>query len=240
MMRALAGGAAADGAPQNPSPHADSSVFTDVVVNSHTQDGNCVKAVKHLLFVFRSVPAESSSGGGDDGLGIARLTSYMIFNYGARGRETGGGAVAQLSLLLSGKKTKPTSVPRNVAPSTEAFLPVRSPTLPSPPPTTPPHPTRDGQVRVCPAPSVIKRPSCAVTSGGAEAGVIRDPVPAPSEDRGADLDRAAEGKATHGISMKDVRASSPPRKTPGRAGGHKRHPRSRAEEARPLISRVSQ
>lgn len=136
MMRALAGGAAADGPPQNPSQHADSSVFTDVVVNLHTQDGNCAKAVTHLLFVFRSVPAESSSGGG--GLGIARLTSYMIFNYGARGRETGGVAVAQLSLLLSGKNKNPTSVPRNVAPPTEAFLPVRSPTLPSPPPTTPP------------------------------------------------------------------------------------------------------
>lgn len=33
----------------------------------------------------------------------------------------------------------------------------------------------------CPAPSVIKRPSCAVTSG-TEAGVIRDPVSAPSEE----------------------------------------------------------
>lgn len=108
MMRALAGGAAADGAPQNPSPLADSSVFTDVVVNLHTQDGNCAKAVTHLLFVFLSVPAERSiSDGGDGGLGIARLTSYMIFNYGARRRETGGGAVAQLSLLLSGKKNNP-------------------------------------------------------------------------------------------------------------------------------------
>lgn len=45
-----------------------------------------------------------------------------------------------------------------------------------------------------PGPSVIKRPSCAVTSD-TEAGVIRDPR--------ADLDRAAEGEATPGISMKD-------------------------------------
>lgn len=51
-----------------------------------------------------------------------------------------------------------------------------------------------------PGASVIKRPSCAVTSG-IEAGVIHDPVSAPSEGH-TDLDSAVEGKATHGISMK--------------------------------------
>ena len=41
-------------------------------------------------------------------------------------------------------------------------------------------PAQDGQVCAGPGPSVIKRPSCAVTSG-TEAGVIHDPVSAPSE-----------------------------------------------------------
>ncbi|TNN89424.1 hypothetical protein EYF80_000027 [Liparis tanakae] len=41
-------------------------------------------------------------------------------------------------------------------------------------------PAQDGQVCAGPGPSVIKRPSCAVTSG-IEAGVIHDPVSAPSE-----------------------------------------------------------
>lgn len=65
-------------------------------------------------------------------------------------------------------------------------------------------PVQDGQVCAGPGPSVIKRPSCAVTSG-IEAGVIHDPVSAPSEGHTQTLTGQHEGKAMHGISMKDDR-----------------------------------
>lgn len=66
----------------------------------------------------------------------------------------------------------------------------------------------DGQVCAGPGPSVIKRPSCAVTSD-IEAGVIHDPVPAPSEGHAQTLTGLLRLGATRGISMKDDRAVFP-------------------------------
>lgn len=122
-----------------------------------------------MLFVSCSVSAESGGGG----LDIARLTSYMIFNYGARRARNGRGRRSSaVSLPLRRRKQT------HICPSQCRGFSLRE--VARPPLQTP---TRDGQVRACPAPSVIKRPSCAVTSGGAKAGVIRDPAPAPSEER---------------------------------------------------------
>lgn len=86
----------------------------------------------------------------------------MIFNYW-REERNGGVPVVQLSLL---------SPLQNICPSNvaAAFLS----------PCEVACPAQDGQVWAGPGPSVIKQPSCAVTSG-IEAGVIHDPVSAPSE-----------------------------------------------------------
>lgn len=82
----------------------------------------------------------------------------MIFNY-CREEGKWGVPVVQLSLP---------SPLRNICPSNVAAAPLS--------PREVACPAQDGQVCA----SVIKRPSCAVTSG-TEAGVIHDPVSAPSE-----------------------------------------------------------
>lgn len=93
---------------------------------------------------------------------ITQLTFYMIFNYGRKERNKEV-PVVPLPLLSSFQ---------NICPSNMAGAPFS------------PHevacPARDGQVCAGPDPSVIKQPSCAVTSG-LEVGVIHDPVSAPSE-----------------------------------------------------------
>lgn len=94
--------------------------------------------------------------------GITQLTFYMIFNY-CREEGSGGVPVARLSLLSS---------LHNICPSNVAAAPLS--------PREVACPAQDGQVCAGQGPSVIKRPSCAVTSGK-EAGVIHDPVSAPSE-----------------------------------------------------------
>lgn len=86
----------------------------------------------------------------------------MIFNYW-REERNGGVPVVQLSLL---------SPLQNICPSNVAAASLS--------PNEVACPAQDGQVWAGPGPSVIKQPSCAVTSG-IEAGVIHDPVSAPSE-----------------------------------------------------------
>lgn len=86
----------------------------------------------------------------------------MIFNYW-RDERSGGVPVVQLSLP---------SPLQNICPSNVAAAPLS--------PREVACPAQDGQVCAGPGPSVIKRPSCAVTSG-VEAGVIHDPVSAPSK-----------------------------------------------------------
>lgn len=86
----------------------------------------------------------------------------MIFNYW-REERNGGVPVVQLSLL---------SPLQNICPSNVAAAPLS--------PREVARPAQDEQVCAGPGPSVIKRPSCAVTSG-IGAGVIHDPVSAPSE-----------------------------------------------------------
>lgn len=93
---------------------------------------------------------------------ITQLTFYMIFNYW-RDERSGGVPVVQLSLP---------SPLQNICPSNVAAAPLS--------PREVACPAQDGQVCAGPGPSVIKRPSCAVTSG-VEAGVIHDPVSAPSK-----------------------------------------------------------
>lgn len=87
----------------------------------------------------------------------------MIFYYW-REERNGGVPVVQLSLL---------SPLQNICPSNMATAPLS--------PREVACPIQDGQVCAGPGPSVIKRPSCAVTSG-IEAGVIHDPVSAPLEE----------------------------------------------------------
>lgn len=94
---------------------------------------------------------------------ITQLTFYMIFYYW-REERNGGVPVVQLSLL---------SPLQNICPSNMATAPLS--------PREVACPIQDGQVCAGPGPSVIKRPSCAVTSG-IEAGVIHDPVSAPLEE----------------------------------------------------------
>lgn len=93
---------------------------------------------------------------------ITQLTFYMIFNYWREERNRGV-PVEQLSLL---------SPLQNICPSNVAAAPLSLREVACP--------AQDGQVCAGPGPSVIKRPSCAVTSG-IGAGVIHDPVSAPSE-----------------------------------------------------------
>lgn len=96
----------------------------------------------------------------------------MIFNYWGEERDEGV-PVVQLSPL------------QNICPSSIAKDPP-PPSL-SLSPREVAWPIRDGQVRARPGPSVIKRPSCAVTCG-AGASIIRDdPVSAPSEERARTL-----------------------------------------------------
>lgn len=48
-------------------------------------------------------------------------------------------------------------------------------------------PIQDGQVRASPGPSVIKRSSCAVTSGAGASIIHDDPVSAPSKEHARTL-----------------------------------------------------
>ncbi|TWW58729.1 hypothetical protein D4764_06G0002590 [Takifugu flavidus] len=66
-------------------------------------------------------------------------------------------------------------------------------------------PIQDGQVRARPGPSVIKRPSCAVTSGAGASIIHDDPVSAPSEERARTLTGQPRVKPRAEFSMKDDR-----------------------------------